>query len=158
MADALPPCGLYRTATAHPERTEQVAAGKLVYFHNHSNQGDAPLVLLPKDNAANKWSFSDRGYLVQTKSWCRTLVPLKPEGIYTVGQAFQNGTTVVAQGQIVQLGYNREGEPIVFFPRYEVGQNALVFATKGMRVAAPIYDTLQGVELRGPVAATPRVN
>jgi hypothetical protein len=122
-----------------------------VYFHNHSNQ-DVPLVLLPKDNQQNKWSFNDRGYLVRDLAWCDSLRPLKPEGFYTTDQPFQTGNAVVAKGQVVQLGYNRDGEAVVFFPTYQATSNSLVFPTKGMKVSGSVYDGLQELDLRGPVA------
>lgn len=150
MADALPPCGLYRTTTAHPDRAEQVPAGRLVYFHNHSNQ-DLPLILLPKDNTANQWTFQDRGYLVKTVAWCASLAPLKTEGFYRLSAPFQTGGQIVPEGQIVQLGYNRDAEPVIFFPRYEGANNALVFPTKGMKVNADVYALLTPVDVRGPV-------
>lgn len=156
MAD-LPPCGLYRTATAHPERQTQVPEGRLIYFHNHSNQ-DAPIVLLPAENKANRWTFSERGYLVRTESWCHTLVALKPEGIYRLTEPFQSGTTLVPAQQLVQLGYNREAEPIIFFPRYDAETNALIFPTQGLKLSQAAYDLLEPVNLRGPRNAGPQVN
>lgn len=149
LAD-LPPCGLYRTATALPDRVEQVPAGKLVYFHNHSNEPGVGIVLLPQENSANKWKFTERGFLVRNAAWARSLVPLREEGFYTVAAAFQKGNTAVAQGQLVQLGYNRDAQPILFFPTYQASSNGLVFPTKGMTVGPDVYDGLRPVELRGP--------
>lgn len=149
LAD-LPPCGLYRTATAMPDRDEQVPAGKLVYFHNHSREPDTGIVLLPEENTANKWKFTERGYLVRNASWARSLVPLLDEGFYTVAASFQKGTTAVEQGQLVQLGYNRDGVPIIFFPTYQATSNGLVFPVKGMSIGPDVYDGLRPVELRGP--------
>jgi len=153
LAD-LPPCGLYRTATALPDRAEQVPAGKLVYFHDHSNEPGVGIVLMPEENTGNRWKFMERGFLVRQASWARSLVPMKPEGFYTVAGAFQKGTTTVAQGQLVQLGYNRDAQPIVFFPNFDAERNGLVFPTKGMSIGPDVYDGLRPVELRGPKRAT----
>lgn len=150
MTDELPPCGLYRTTVAYPERAENLPKGRLVYFHNHSDQGD-PLVLLPKSNAHNVWTFHDRGYLIKQAAWVRSLSPLKREGFYTLGEHFHTpDDRLVPKGQIAQLGYNADAEPILFFPTFEAETNSLVFPVKGMKIAAHIFAALQPVELRGP--------
>lgn len=151
MADeALPPCGLYRTTLAHPDRAQQVPASRLIYFHNHSSH-DIPVVLMPQENTNNKWKFSDGGYLVRTLSWCRSLIPLRPEGIYTVGAGFPAGRGRIGTDQLVQLGYNRDGDPILFFPRYDPATNGLVFPTEGFKIDTNILAALRPVELRGPI-------
>ena len=45
----LPNCGLYKTTKPLPEHEAEVAAGALVYFHNHSDSG-LPVVIVPEHN------------------------------------------------------------------------------------------------------------
>ena len=49
----LPSCGLYRTTKPLSGHEEQVPAGLLVYFHNHSDSG-LPQVLSPDHNVHNR--------------------------------------------------------------------------------------------------------
>jgi hypothetical protein len=113
-----------------PGREEQVPAGVLVYFHNHSQQG-RPVVLLPATNANNAWTYHDRGYLVPDDAWLGTLTALLPEGFYvTDSHVHAPGRSLPARS-LVQLGYNRQGEPILFAAR-RVG-NTLDFPLRGMR-------------------------
>ncbi len=155
---ALPDCGLYRTTLSHPDHGERVPAGRLVHFHNHSHAGK-PMVLLPKENASNTWTFNTNGYLIDKEGWVRSLQPLKPEGFYLTAEPFQTRTELlVAPGQIVQLGYNRNAEPLVFFPQRDKGGNSLVFPAKGMVISSQVYASLQPVSVRGPYQPGATVN
>lgn len=155
MADALPKCGLYRTSRAHPERAEQIPAGRLVYFHNHSESG-SPIVLPPKSNAVNKWTFDNRGFLVRDPSWPASLVALKAEGFYRMADPLRtrDGKNI-PEGQVIQLGYNGAGEPIAFFASYDAERNALVFPTKGTKLSERGYDRLVALTWGGAVAPKP---
>jgi len=154
----LPDCGLYRTTMAHPDHPEKVPAGRLVHFHNHSHAGK-PIVMLPADNTSNTWTFQTGGYLISREGWTRSLKPMKLEGFYLTSEAFQTRTgMLVAPGQMVQLGYNRNAEPLVFFPTRDAGSNSLVFPSKGMKVSDVIYDGLRPVTTRGPYQPDATVN
>lgn len=115
-------------------REEAVPEGVLVYFHNHSSDG-APLVLLPLDNVHNRWSFHDKGYLVRgegAERFIAHLAPLPAQGLYVVREHIHlSGTDVLAERTLVQLGYNRSGEPILFVARAE--GNGFSFSDRGFR-------------------------
>lgn len=148
----LPPCGLYRTTTALPGRETQVPANALIYFHNHSDAG-GPIVLVPDAVANNSWKFSTKGFLVQAAEYPTSLATLKAEGFYLLGAALQIAEKRVESGQILQLGYNRAGEALAFFPTRDPATNALVFPTKGSKLGSQTYASLQPIDIRGPHSA-----
>lgn len=128
--DALP-CGLYRTTLPLTGREEQVPPRRLVYFHNHSEEGP-PLILLPRENTNNRWAFHDRGYLVKDADWPTTLVALPPQGLYVLkGHFHPPGGPVVHERTLLQLGYNAAGDPILFVPTFQ--DNAIRFPSTGYR-------------------------
>ena len=159
MADLdLPPCGLYKTTLPHPEKPEQVGSGRLVYFHNHSNQG-VGMVLLPKANDQNKWAFHERGFSVSDAAWCHTLQPVAPEGLYIATAPLEaSDDRVIAEGQLVQLGYNANAEGILFFPRKAESANALLIPDKGLKVSNALVNKLAPVRLVGPKKPSTKVN
>lgn len=159
MADLeLPPCGLYRTTTPHPEHGDRLPEGRLVHFHNHSD-GDHPIVLMPKENTHNVWTFQDRGFSVPDHSWCHTLKALPLEGLYMANQAIViKDDRLVAEGQLTQLGYNGFGDPILFFPTKAGSANAILFPEKGMKIAPELLQKLTPVRLTGPRSVGPAVN
>ena len=126
----LPPCGLYRTTAPMPGRSEQVPAGRLVYMHNHSQQGP-PLVLLPARNVHNRWIFHDRGYLVRDLAYLDTLRSLPAEGFYVLVEHLHVTGAVLPERSLVQLGYDLAGRPILF-PARRV-ENTIVFPDRGFR-------------------------
>lgn len=123
-----PPCGLYRTTVAMPGKEEQVPAGRLVYFHNHSEQGP-PIVLMPSKNTNNKWTFHTRGYLVESPAFVDTLAPLPREGFYVLRANLSVGEGFLTERSLVQLGYNPKGEPILFLG--ERKENNISFPKRG---------------------------
>ncbi|MBA2320358.1 MAG: hypothetical protein H0V89_04310 [Deltaproteobacteria bacterium] len=147
----LPACGLYRTTSALPGRETQVPANALIYFHNHSDAGP-PLVLLPDAVASNTWKFATKGFLVQAAEFPSTLETLKAEGYYLLGAPLQIADRRVEPGQLIQLGYNRQGEPLAFFPTRDAATNALVFPTKGSKLGPQTFASLQMIDIRGPHA------
>lgn len=146
---ALPPCGLYRTTVALPGHESQVASDRLVYFHNHSEQGP-PLVLMPQSNTHNRWTFHDRGYLVESPEFIRALVPLRPEGYYVIRDHLHlSREEILPERTLVQLGYNREAEPILFVARFE--ENLIRFPDRGYRVNGPaVLEQLEPANFRAP--------
>lgn len=142
------PCGLYRTTEP---LGEAVGAGLLVRFHNHSDDG-APVLLLPHSNKHNRWHFHGPEHHIRDEAYLDTLVALKAEGFYFLREHIHpDEDHVVGERGLVQLGYNREGEPIIFFPRTSRDQNALVFPRQGMMVSPQIYALLEKLDTRGPV-------
>lgn len=135
MADELPSCGIYRTGRALRGHEEHVLAGTLVYFHNHSDQG-SPLVLAPETNTDNRWSFRERGWLVDDIPFIHELIALKPQGFYTLTRHLHvSREEVLPERSLVQLGYNRRGDTILFAARFE--GLTISFPAQGYRFEAP---------------------
>ena len=129
-AGKYPDCGLYKTTAACPGHEEQIPAGRLIYFHNHSEQGD-PIMLLPSSNKHNLWTFHSHGTLTQDQGYLSTLTPLLKEGFYQLKRHLHVGEKVLPEATLVQLGYNTKGEPILFIAKRV--DNSLVFPDKGVR-------------------------
>ena len=143
-------CGLYRTTQPIPAGNDAIAPPRLVYYHNHSQQGSS-MVLLPDVNTDNRWTFKDKGFLVSDASFIDGLGPLKPQGLYRVREHFHpDEDQVVNTNALVQLGYNGQGDPILFFPKGLSGKNAFEFPTSGMKIPPPIFELLEPVDVQGP--------
>jgi hypothetical protein len=144
----LPPCGIYKTRKALAGKEEWVRENILIYFHNHSQQGP-PLVLLPASNAHNRWTFHDKGYLVKDPDFAESLLELKPEGFYILNEAiFLSHEDVIPENTLVQLGYNRSGDPILFLAQFD--NNTIQFPTSGLKCTLEIFDLLRPVDFRTP--------
>jgi len=153
----LPACGLYKTGAALAGRETAIGEGQLVYFHNHSKQGP-PLVLTAVSNTHNRWSFSDRGYLVQgddAEGFLEALVALPREGFYAVRAPI--GLTddrVLPARSLVQVGYNRAGEPILF--PAEARGNGFSFSDHGFRFFdLGVFERLAECGFDAPVVEPP---
>jgi len=144
----LPPCGIYKTRQPLTGKEEWVKENLLVYFHNHSQQGP-PLLLLPSSNSQNRWSFHDKGYLVRDTQFVETLVPLRPEGYYILNEPiYLSPDEMIAENTLVQLGYNRIAEPILFLAEFE--NNTIKFPTSGLKCTLEIFDLVRSVDFRVP--------
>lgn len=149
MAEETRVCGLYRTAMALAGHAESVGPNLLVMYHNHSDEGP-PLVLLPDRNTNNRWRFQTEGFLVRDSEFLDSMVALKREGVYRLREHFHpDAGRVVAANALVQLGYNREADPILFFPSRDEQTNSLHFPDKGMKVPLAVYQLLEPLDLRG---------
>lgn len=145
----LPPCGIYRTTEALPGKEEWVRENLLVYFHNHSQQGP-PLLLLPSANANNRWSFHDKGYLVREEDYIETLEQLPFEGFYVLREAiYISHDEMIPEDTLVQLGYNRAAEPIIFLAEFD--ESAINFPNSGLKCTAEIFELLDEVGFRVPL-------
>lgn len=154
---ATPACGLYRTGAALTGREAAIGAGQLVYFHNHSKQGP-PLVLAAVANTHNRWDFSDRGYLVAgdgAEAFLTGLVPLPREGFYAVTAGISLvDERVLPPRSLVQVGYNRAGEPILF-PAEHHG-NGFSFSEHGFRFRdLVVFERLRKCGFDAPVTEPP---
>lgn len=150
MAAPLPDCGLYRTGTALAAHAEEVPAGILVYFHNHSEQG-APLVLTPHANHDNRWQFHERGWLVRgDPAFLAGLTALKPQGLYVVrGHVHISREDLLPERSLVQLGYDRNARTILFPGRME--GNAIRFPERGYGFDdSAVQKALEPVDFRLP--------
>jgi hypothetical protein len=139
-SDSLPDCGLYRTGVSLVSHEEQVTAGCLVSFHNHSDRG-IPMVQTPHNNENNRWTFHDHGFGVEDPGFLRALIPLKPEGLYVVTENHLHISEeeIISERTLVQLGYNRSADSILFVAKQK--GNTIVFPTKGFRFESPDFQT-----------------
>ena len=145
----LPPCGLYRTGMALVGQEDNVPSGVLVMFHNHSDQGP-PIVLPPQSNEYNCWTFHQKGWSVQDPGFLKALIPLKPEGLYSLkGELFIDRNQRLSEKTLIQLGYNRNGDTILFVGEFV--QNSIHFPNKGFRFPNPkVQEHLQSVTFNIP--------
>jgi hypothetical protein len=133
------PCGLYRATKALPGQEAQVPAGLLVYFHNHSaNNVPLPSVIPADHNIHNRWHFHSEGAIenLRAPSWVDSLEKVPEQGFYILRRelSFEGGT--FQKGVLVQLGYTRTGDPILFLARVRAAleENDLFFSDKGVGV------------------------
>lgn len=131
----LPPCGLYRTTVAHPRQPARVGTPRLVFFHNHSPAGP-PEVLLPARNVHNRWHFDDAGVAIDDLAWVDTLASVPAEGFFSLRRelGFEGGSW--PKNALVQLGYTRSAEPILFIAQLRARplENDLFFSGQGVKV------------------------
>ena len=146
---AVPRCGIYRTGIALGGKEEQVPEGRLVMFHNHSEQGP-PLVLLPESVTANKWSFHTGGFLVEDEEFIEKMISLPAEGLYILKDHIHvTKQDIIPDRTLVQLGYNGKGEGILFPGHFE--ENSITFPEKGYRFNSDkIFDNLEQAGFRVP--------
>jgi hypothetical protein len=149
----LPNCGLYRTGIALVGQEQNVPEGILVMFHNHSDQGP-PIVLKPESNQNNRWTFHERGWSVNDSDFLRSLVSLQPEGLYEIkGELLVDRNQRIKPKTLVQLGYNRSGDSILFVGEFV--QNTIHFPNKGFRFPNPkVQEHLSAVSFRVPTRRT----
>lgn len=108
------PCGLYKTTKPIDGK---ISTGELVYYHNHGDPG--PGVYPVEKWSHNKAVFSKSGASVPTEGWERSLEPVVPEGFFTVEETFyccEDRCRSFEKGSLVQLGYNRKADPLLFTP------------------------------------------
>jgi len=118
----LPPCGLYRTRAS----IGAIPSGKLVFFHNHGDPG--PGLYLPSGWRRNRVELQARGQTLEDPELMRHLEPLPPEGLYRVLEAFHCCAQNCRRFEIetlVELGYNGEGQAILFVPELVDGMLAI---------------------------------
>ena len=143
--DRLPACGLYRTTRALPGHEQEVPADVLVYFHNHSDAG-LPRVIVPDQVLCNRWRFRGEGIIFRTFSWVESLVRLPEQGYYVLAGTFRFAKGAWPKGALVQLGYTRKGEAMVFIAQrpLRASENHLVFSDRGVRMPDAGLSGLQG--------------
>jgi hypothetical protein len=132
-------CGLYRASKALPGNEDKVPAGTLVYFHNHSsNNGPLPSVIPPDHNVHNRWHFHQEGAIdnIRSPSWVDSLEKMPEQGFYTLRRELPLDTGSWPKGSIVQLGYTRNADPILFIAqqRAVLQENDLFFSDKGVGI------------------------
>lgn len=143
-------CGLYRTTVAI-EHT--LAAGVLVFFHNHGDPG--PGLYLPQGWKNNRALFHGRGILLPDPSYLATLQPLLPEGLYRVREPFfccEDRCHYFEEELLVQLGYNARAEAILFVPQLVEGTLAL--PAEGTRIGDAQLGRLAALKVAITAAAS----
>lgn len=134
----LPDCGLYRTTKPLPGHEDKVPAGTLVYFHNHSESGPLPSVLTPDHNIHNRWHFHGPPITFRGLDWAGSLQKVPEEGFFTLRKElpFPDGSGSWPKNALVQLGYTRQADPILFMARVRsrLDENDLFFSDKGLKI------------------------
>ena len=130
--------GIYKTTKFLPGHEATVAPNMLVLIRTDAEFAPAS-VLLPVSNVQNQWRFQMPGVRVPASSfgWGDSLIKLPHEGFYRLTQEFtfgENGRWL--KNAIVQLGYTRGGDPILFIAqrRSPLVSNDLFFSDKGVKV------------------------
>src|SRR5437870_11099400 len=107
--DTLPACGLYKTSVP----VGSISAGRLVYFHNHGTPG--PGIYAPTGWHNNVAAFSESGVTLAESALAHTLIPVLPQGLYRVKEAFhccEKRCRLFEADMLIQLGYNANAQPI----------------------------------------------
>ncbi|MFO0634534.1 MAG: hypothetical protein U0168_16950 [Nannocystaceae bacterium] len=138
--------GIYKTTKYLPGAEAQVGPDQLILIRTDGEFAPAS-VLLPVTNTHNQWRFQMPGIKIPSNSlnWGETLEKLPHEGFYRLKREFTFGDTGRwIQNAIVQLGYNRKGEPILFIAqrRAPLTNNELWFSNNGVKVEADELDDL----------------
>lgn len=153
---SLPDCGIFRTTQALPGHEEEVPAGILVYFHNHSDSG-LPQVVLPDHCAHNRWHFRGPGVVFRSLAWAASLQKIPAQGFYFLKEelVFDGGSWPMHT--LIQLGYTRRAEPILFIAqeRAVLQENDLFFSDRGVRVEPEALDILVPLVLHREMPGDP---
>lgn len=130
--------GIYKTTKFLPEHEATVAPNMLILIRTDAEFAPAS-VLLPVNNLHNQWRFQMPGVKVPKVSygWGESLIKLPHEGFYRLTREFSfgdGGKWLV--NAVVQLGYTRAGEPILFIAqrRTPLTSNELFFSDKGVKI------------------------
>jgi hypothetical protein len=140
----LPDPGLYRTTEPMPGNEAAFPAGVLVYVGQPRN-GGVKFVVRPGDNRSNRWFWGEPTTPLRSPTWARTFKRLRAEGFYTLPETVElDGGGRWLENAIVQLGYNGEGQGIIFVAeqRESAQENALYFSDKGMRINDDLLERL----------------
>lgn len=138
----LPENGLYRTTTAMPGHEDAFPASVLVFIGEKSGQ---KFVVRPGQNRNNRWYWGDPTTVMRSPTWGRTLKRLPSEGYYTLPEDMNfDGGGRWLKNAVVQLGYNAQGQGIVFVAesRDTATDNALFFSDRGMLISDETLERL----------------
>lgn len=130
----LPDPGLYRTTQPYPGHEDAFPAGVLVYLGQPQN-GGVKFVVRPGQNRNNRWFWGDPTTPLRSPTWAKTLKALPSEGFYTLPETVElEGGGRWVKNAIVQLGYNENGQGIIFVAeqREDAKDNALYFSDRGI--------------------------
>jgi hypothetical protein len=132
----LPPCGLYRTTQALPASDGRLLGQRLVFFHANDGENE-PEVRLPQHHFHNRWRFPAPGLPIDDLAWVRTMVRLPREGFFSLRQSLVFDGGQWPRGALVQLGFTREAEPVLFIAQRLARREAndLFFADQGVAIS-----------------------
>jgi len=138
--------GIYRTTKYLPGHEAQVQPDMLVLVRTDAEFAPAS-VLLPVSNTNNQWRFQMPGIHIPPTSlnWGDTLKKLPHEGFYRLKREFSFGDKGRwITNAIVQLGYTRKAEPILFIAqrRTPLTNNELWFSDKGVKIELEEVDEI----------------
>jgi hypothetical protein len=108
------------------------------------------MVLTPHDNENNRWRFHERGWSVEEPDFIAAMVALKPEGLYVNSEHIHiSREEIIPERMLIQLGYNRSGDSILFVGRFEA--NTITFPSQGYAFTTPdIQSSLEPVGFNVP--------
>ncbi len=141
----LPEPGLYRTTQPYPGHEGDFPAGVLVYLGQPQN-GGMKFIVKPGRNTNNRWFWGEPTTPLRSPTWAKTLKPLPPEGFYTLPESIElDGGGRWLKNAIVQLGYNSNGQGIIFVgERRDADEaNILTFSDKGLIVEDQMLERLE---------------
>ena len=146
MSD-FPEPGIYKTTKYLPSHEADVGPDQLVLIRTDGEFAPAS-VLSPVRNENNQWQFQMPGIKLPAASlkWSDTLVKVPREGFYRLLEEFTFGESGRwVKNAIVQLGYTRNAEPILFIAqrRNPLTSNDLWFSDRGVKVDTDIFDKLE---------------
>jgi hypothetical protein len=138
----LPPCGLYRTRGP----IGSIPEGRLVYFHNHGDPG--PGLYLPASWKGNRVQLAEKGTQLPSPEDVQLLEPLPAEGFYRVVEAFdccEKRCRRFEPETLVQLGYDGQGNGILFVP--ELIDGMLAVPERGNRIEQQHFARLKQLKV-----------
>lgn len=150
------PAGLYRTTVSYPLREQELPGGALVYVGNPVN-GGVRFVVRPGRNERNRWFWGEPTFPLDDAQWESTLIALPAEGFYSLPETITlDGGGRWLENAIVQLGYNRTAEPLLFIAQWHDGgtDNALTFSDRGIRIEDELMRRLRWAPILPVPAAT----
>lgn len=130
--------GIYKTTKFLPGYESTIAPNLLVLIRTDGEFAPAS-VLSPVSNRFNQWQFQMPGVKIPSNSlnWGSTLIKVPQEGFYRLlkEKTFDGGGKWLVNA-IVQLGYTRGAEPILFIAqrRNPLTSNDLYFSDKGVKM------------------------
>ena len=130
--------GIYKTTKFLPGNEAEIAPNMLVLIRTDGEFAPAS-VLKPIRNENNVWRFGMPGIHIPATSlnWGETLVKVPHEGFYRLTREHSFGDEGKwLKNAIVQLGYTRSGEPILFIAqrRNPLVSNDLHFSDRGVKM------------------------
>lgn len=128
----LPNPGLYRTTKPYPGHEQDLPANALVYVGIQPD-ANVTFVVRPNLNRHNRWFWADPTIPLRSTIWGQTLKSIPPEGFYTLPDNVDVGGGKWLKNAIVQLGYNRQAQGILFVAEQHESEprNILVFSEHG---------------------------